>query len=76
MEPYRESGYRRLMRMHVRNGDRGEAVRAYMECKRLLEAELGVAPSEETEALYREIAGVRPVTEPAGSTRTTDHGAL
>jgi DNA-binding SARP family transcriptional activator len=28
-----------------------------MECKRLLESELGVGPSEETEALYREIAG-------------------
>jgi SARP family transcriptional regulator, regulator of embCAB operon len=57
MEPYRESGYRRLMRMQVRNGDRGEAIRSYMECRRLLEAELGVAPSEETESLYREIAG-------------------
>jgi DNA-binding SARP family transcriptional activator len=45
------------MRMQVKNGDRGEAVRAYMECKRLLQAELGVAPSEETEALYRETAG-------------------
>ncbi len=57
MEPYRESGYRRLMRMQVRNGDRGEAIRSYLECKRLLESELGVGPSEETEALYREIAG-------------------
>jgi DNA-binding SARP family transcriptional activator len=57
MEPYRESGYRRLMRMQVKNGDRGEAIRAYLECKRLLEAELGVGPSEETESLYREIAG-------------------
>jgi SARP family transcriptional regulator, regulator of embCAB operon len=57
MEPYRESGYRRLMRMQMRSGDRGEAIRSYMECKRLLESELGVGPSEETEALYREIAG-------------------
>ena len=57
MEPYRESGYRRLMRMQVKNGDRGEAIRAYLECKRILEAELGVGPSEETESLYREIAG-------------------
>jgi len=57
MEPYRESGHRRLMRMQVKNGDRGEAIRAYLECKRLLEAELGVGPSEETESLYREIAG-------------------
>ncbi len=57
MEPYRESGYRRLMRMQVRNGDRGEAIRSYLECRRLLESELGVGPSDETEALYREIAG-------------------
>lgn len=56
MEPYRESGYRRLMRMQVKNGDRGEAVRTYAECKRLLAAELGVAPSGETASLYREIA--------------------
>jgi DNA-binding SARP family transcriptional activator len=57
MEPYRESGYRRLMRMQIRNGDRGEAIRSYMECKRVLGSELGVTPSEETEALYREVAG-------------------
>lgn len=57
MEPYRESGYRRLMRMHVRNGDRGEAIRSYLDCKRLLESELGVGPSDETDSLYREIAG-------------------
>jgi SARP family transcriptional regulator, regulator of embCAB operon len=57
LEPYRESGYRRLMRMQVKHGDRGEAIRSYLECQRLLEAELGVAPSDETEALYREIAG-------------------
>src|SRR5207245_10962668 len=29
LEPYRESGYRRLMRMLAANGDRAEAVRAY-----------------------------------------------
>jgi DNA-binding SARP family transcriptional activator len=57
MEPYRESGYRRLMRMQIRNGDRGEAIRSYMECKRVLGSELGVSPSDETEALYREVAG-------------------
>jgi DNA-binding SARP family transcriptional activator len=45
------------MRMHVRNGDRGEAIRSYLDCKRLLESELGVGPSDETDSLYREIAG-------------------
>jgi two-component SAPR family response regulator len=56
LEPYRESGYRRLMRLHVQNGDRAEAIRVYLECNRLLESELRVAPSAETEALYRELA--------------------
>ncbi|HEV2028501.1 MAG TPA: BTAD domain-containing putative transcriptional regulator [Candidatus Dormibacteraeota bacterium] len=57
LEPYRESGYRRLMRMLDRKGDRAEAIRVYLECSRLLKLELGVSPSDETEALYREIAG-------------------
>jgi len=57
LEPYRESGYRRLMRMLVAQGNRAEAVRAYVECRDLLKKELGVAPSPETEALYREVAG-------------------
>ena len=57
LEPYRESGYRRLMRLLAANGDRGEAVRAYQQCRDLLDKELGVAPSMETEALYREVSG-------------------
>jgi SARP family transcriptional regulator, regulator of embCAB operon len=57
LEPYRESAYRRLMRMLDRHGDRGEAVRVYLECGRLLKQDLGVSPSDETEALYRQIAG-------------------
>ena len=56
LEPYRESGYRRLMRFHAQNGDRAEAVRVYLECQRLLESELGVNPSAETKTLYRELA--------------------
>jgi DNA-binding SARP family transcriptional activator len=45
------------MRMLDRNGDRAEAVHVYLECERLLKQDLGVPPSNETEALYREIAG-------------------
>jgi DNA-binding SARP family transcriptional activator len=44
------------MRLYVQNGDRAEAIRVYLECKRLLDSELGVAPSAETETLYRELA--------------------
>jgi SARP family transcriptional regulator, regulator of embCAB operon len=56
LEPYRESSYRRLMRMLDRTGERAEAVRVYQDFGRLLKRDLGVAPSDETEALYREIA--------------------
>jgi DNA-binding SARP family transcriptional activator len=55
LEPYRESGYRRLMRLLDANGDRAEAVRAYQQCHDLLDKELGVAPSAETVSLYDEI---------------------
>ena len=51
-EPFRESGYQRLMRAHERLGNRAEAVRAYHRCRELLAEELGVSPSPETEALY------------------------
>ena len=57
LEPYRESGYRRPMRVLTAGGDRAEAVRAYNQCRDLLQKELGVSPSTETEALFREIAG-------------------
>jgi DNA-binding SARP family transcriptional activator len=57
LDPYRESGYRKLMRVQAQMGERGEAVRAYKELQRLLADELGVEPSDETTSVYREIAG-------------------
>jgi DNA-binding SARP family transcriptional activator len=57
LEPYRESGYRKLMRVQAQMGERGEAVRAYKELEKLLADELGVEPSDETTSVYREIAG-------------------
>jgi len=57
LEPFRESGYRRLMQVLVRRGDRAEAVRVYQDCKRRLADELGVAPSGETETLLRLMLG-------------------
>jgi SARP family transcriptional regulator, regulator of embCAB operon len=57
LEPFRESGYRRLMQVLVRRGDRGEAVRVYQECRRRLADELGVKPSDETESLLRSLTG-------------------
>ena len=54
-EPFRESGYRRLMAAHIARGDRAEALRVYEQCRRLLADELGAYPSPETEAVYREL---------------------
>jgi DNA-binding SARP family transcriptional activator len=51
LEPFRESGYRQLMRLHVARGDRAEALRVYELCRQRLRDELGVGPSAETEAL-------------------------
>jgi DNA-binding SARP family transcriptional activator len=55
LEPFRESGYRRLMQVLVKRGNRAEAVRVYQDCKKRLAEELGVAPSDETESLMRAV---------------------
>jgi len=52
-EPFRESGYRRLMEAHVAAGNRAEALQVYERCRRLLSEELGTYPSPETESIYR-----------------------
>jgi YVTN family beta-propeller protein len=55
IEPYRETGYRRLMAAHAAAGNRAEALRVYERCRRLLAADLGAYPSPETESIYREL---------------------
>ena len=55
LEPYRETGYQRLMTVHAMAGNRAEALLVYGRCRELLFAELGVDPSPETEALYQEL---------------------
>jgi DNA-binding SARP family transcriptional activator len=51
LEPYRESGCRRLMALHDGAGDRAEALRAYAQLAARLSADLGVSPAPETIAL-------------------------
>lgn len=65
LEPFRETGYRRLMRAHAAAGDRAEALRVYDRCRRLLSDELGAYPSPETESIYRGLLqGTPPDTHP------------
>lgn len=54
-----EELYRRLMQARLARGEPAEAARTYLRCRDALAAELGIAPSAETEALYRSIAGAR-----------------
>ena len=60
LEPFRESGYRRLMEAHIAAGNPAEALRVYERCRRFLADELGAYPSPETEAVYLEIIRTSP----------------
>ena len=53
LEPFRESGYRRLMEAQIAAGNRAQALQVYERCRRLLAEELGTFPSPETESIYR-----------------------
>jgi DNA-binding SARP family transcriptional activator len=57
LDPYRETSYVQLMRLHLSQGNRAEAILAYEECRAILARDLGVTPSSQTEAVYREILG-------------------
>ena len=76
-EPFRESGYRRLMEAHIGAGNRAEALRVYERCRRLLAEELGAFPSPETEAVYRDLLEAPPTrasqTTRAGSPVGASH---
>jgi DNA-binding SARP family transcriptional activator/predicted ATPase len=50
-----EPAHRWLLRLHAWTGQRAAAVRQYRECVRILDEELGVAPLEETTALYEQV---------------------
>lgn len=57
LDPFRESSYQILMRAHTAAGNRPRAIKVYHDLRQLLAEELGVDPSAETEAFYREVLG-------------------
>jgi DNA-binding SARP family transcriptional activator/RecA/RadA recombinase len=71
LDPLRESAYRAVMSGYLSLGERGQALQVAARCRNILNEELGVAPSAETEALYLRIlradehdpATPRPVTD-------------
>ncbi len=50
-DPLRESAHRVVIRIHLAEGNLGEASHAYRQCVELLERELGLEPSRETARL-------------------------
>ncbi len=52
LDPLQESTHLQLMKLQALQGDRAAALRTYHTCARMLERELGVEPSEETQAAY------------------------
>jgi DNA-binding SARP family transcriptional activator len=55
LEPYRETGYRLLMEALAREGNTAAALTVYDDLRTRLRADLGVAPSEQTQELHKRL---------------------
>lgn len=58
-DPLRESSHRGVVRVHLADGNIAEAIRQYRLCRRLLNEQLGVEPSERMKELVRDLETVR-----------------
>jgi DNA-binding SARP family transcriptional activator len=54
-EPLRESAHCALIKAHLAEGNRGEAIRQYRMCRQLLREHLGFEPSSQTKSLVRRL---------------------
>lgn len=57
---YREEVYRALMRAQMRAGDRSGAIATFQHCAQVLQSELHLAPSAETQTLFERILADDP----------------
>ncbi len=64
LEPWREEAHRQLMQALALRGERSAALAQYDRCRAILDTELGVEPSTQTQALAEMIA--RRLPAPAG----------
>ena len=58
LEPFRETGYQQLMRVHARASNRAEALRVFGRCRELLREELGTVPPLRPKPSTRDPEGV------------------
>jgi DNA-binding SARP family transcriptional activator len=78
-DPFDETTYCTLMRLHAANGDRAGALRMYQRCVDLLKAELSTTPAATTQQLYQRL--LAPTDTPPSHTgkvidRTSTHDQL
>ncbi len=55
LEPWRESAHRQLMALFAADGQQARAIQQYETCRRILEEELGILPTAETDLLLARI---------------------
>lgn len=72
LDPLREEVHRDVMRLYESAGQRPFALKHYETCRRILDAELGVLPMEETRALHARLLATAapshdPLRAPAGA---------
>jgi DNA-binding SARP family transcriptional activator len=67
-DPLRETAHRLVIRAHLAEENRGDALRQYRHCERLFRYELGIDPSPATRALVADLA-CQPSQQPARFTR-------
>ncbi|MCB9078872.1 MAG: AAA family ATPase [Anaerolineaceae bacterium] len=70
LDPLHEPAHRQLMRLYCWAGQPAAALQQYQNCARVLETDLGVAPSTETNALFEAIKANR-LTFPANRAAKT-----
>jgi predicted ATPase/DNA-binding SARP family transcriptional activator len=75
-EPLAESGYRQLMQLHALNQNRAAALHTYRRCGAILQQELGVDPSPETQAQYEHILAMETAVSQPRPSRATETLAL
>ena len=73
LDPLHEAAHRQLIHLYAHAGQPTAAHRQYAECVRLLEAELGLAPTQETDAL---IEAIKAGQTPSIRQQTTQHSPI
>jgi DNA-binding SARP family transcriptional activator len=78
-DPLREDVHREMMRLYLKSGQRGQAIRQYKVLRETLATELGISPMEETYDLYAHIAplvGQRRLQAVGGAEPTSTQQAV